>query len=103
MMVIGLRGPFGTAHDHPDLREGMAVIHAQHQGLPLPCRQGPDRLPQAVLQLGPGDRKSTRLNSSHVKISYAGCCLKKKKDYEPCVARRKKRFSLREGQDVHWI
>src|SRR5436309_13359089 len=26
----------------------------------------------------PGDRKSTRLNSSHVKISYAVFCLKKK-------------------------
>src|SRR3989442_12051360 len=25
------------------------------------------------------DRKSTRLNSSHVRISYAGFCLKKKK------------------------
>src|SRR5207302_11515003 len=30
-------------------------------------------------QLG-GDRKSTRLNSSHVKISYAVFCLKKKKN-----------------------
>src|SRR5690606_41446327 len=28
----------------------------------------------------PADRKSTRLNSSHVKISYAVFCLKKKKD-----------------------
>src|SRR5690606_41768539 len=28
------------------------------------------------------DRKSTRLNSSHVKISYAVFCLKKKKYYE---------------------
>src|SRR5690606_26647685 len=28
---------------------------------------------------GDGDRKSTRLNSSHVKISYAVFCLKKKK------------------------
>src|SRR5690606_39682374 len=28
---------------------------------------------------GIGDRKSTRLNSSHVKISYAVFCLKKKK------------------------
>src|SRR6266511_5241666 len=28
-----------------------------------------------------GDRKSTRLNSSHVKISYAVFCLKKKKQY----------------------
>src|SRR5256885_10662783 len=29
---------------------------------------------------GPGDRKSTRLNSSHLVISYAVFCLKKKKD-----------------------
>src|SRR5690625_6483005 len=29
--------------------------------------------------LRPGDRKSTRLNSSHVAISYAVFCLKKKK------------------------
>src|SRR5690554_7625516 len=29
--------------------------------------------------LGHGDRKSTRLNSSHVRISYAVFCLKKKK------------------------
>src|SRR5690625_7128451 len=28
------------------------------------------------------DRKSTRLNSSHVAISYAVFCLKKKKDYK---------------------
>src|SRR5690606_40654165 len=28
------------------------------------------------------DRKSTRLNSSHVKISYAVCCLKKKRKDE---------------------
>src|SRR2546426_3908703 len=30
---------------------------------------------------GGGDRKSTRLNSSHLVISYAVFCLKKKKDY----------------------
>src|SRR5690606_41983477 len=29
-----------------------------------------------------GDRKSTRLNSSHVKISYAVFCLKKKRIYD---------------------
>src|SRR5437667_7635047 len=28
----------------------------------------------------PGDRKSTRLNSSHITISYAVFCLKKKKN-----------------------
>src|SRR5690606_41821710 len=30
-----------------------------------------------------GDRKSTRLNSSHVKISYAVFCLKKKQTTKP--------------------
>src|SRR5437667_6492260 len=30
-------------------------------------------------QKGPGDRKSTRLKSSHITISYAVFCLKKKK------------------------
>src|SRR2546426_5421971 len=30
----------------------------------------------------PGDRKSTRLNSSHLVISYAVFCLKKKKNNE---------------------
>src|SRR3712207_7260097 len=31
-----------------------------------------------------GDRKSTRLNSSHANISYAVFCLKKKKKRDPC-------------------
>src|SRR5690606_15721458 len=35
--------------------------------------------PRAVSGADPADRKSTRLNSSHVKISYAVFCLKKKK------------------------
>src|SRR5215471_20527779 len=44
-------------------------------GFPWSCRgwgTGPDRR-------SAGDRKSTRLNSSHVEISYAVFCLKKKK------------------------
>src|SRR2546426_7145951 len=35
--------------------------------------------PFGVAQLSEGDRKSTRLNSSHLVISYAVFCLKKKK------------------------
>src|SRR5438132_4048643 len=35
-------------------------------------------------QLGEGDRKSTRLNSSHTVISYAVFCLKKKTHTEWC-------------------
>src|SRR5260221_10788295 len=32
-----------------------------------------------------GDRKSTRLNSSHTVISYAVFCLKKKKKHDACT------------------
>src|SRR5207253_6280894 len=38
----------------------------------------PERLLRAL------DRKSTRLNSSHVAISYAVFCLKKKKNHRRC-------------------
>src|SRR6266498_5361222 len=38
---------------------------------------------------GPGDRKSTRLNSSHVRISYAVFCLKKKKKQRQLTAERR--------------
>src|SRR5690606_41117936 len=36
------------------------------------------------------DRKSTRLNSSHVKISYAVFCLKKKKERTPAAAAQRR-------------
>src|SRR2546426_4601394 len=38
-----------------------------------------DRRGRPRLVMGAGDRKSTRLNSSHLVISYAVFCLKKKK------------------------
>src|SRR5690606_41430170 len=55
----GVRG--AAAHRHAAARAGVAGLPAGHAG---------------VRHL---DRKSTRLNSSHVKISYAVFCLKKKK------------------------
>src|SRR5690606_41982258 len=64
----------GVVHHHPQCRVGGRDVQ------PL--------IVQRLLQLTgqPGavleeveDRKSTRLNSSHVKISYAVFCLKKKK------------------------
>src|SRR5690606_41586940 len=43
------------------------------------CRRTTDsQVPRRVVFDILGDRKSTRLNSSHVKISYAVFCLKKK-------------------------
>src|SRR5690606_40022861 len=47
-------------------------VGSNHLRLGLPARLGGD------LAEGLEDRKSTRLNSSHVKISYAVFCLKKK-------------------------
>src|SRR5690349_22725898 len=53
-------------------REGVALDRAvAHQGAERPGHCGAAR--------AAGDRKSTRLNSSHVEISYAVFCLKKKK------------------------
>src|SRR2546430_8180778 len=40
-----------------------------------------ERSPWVVVRLCLGDRKSTRLNSSHSQISYAVFCLKKKKTH----------------------
>src|SRR6266496_4562857 len=42
-------------------------------------RRAPSRLAAPQAPHRPRDRKSTRLNSSHVEISYAVFCLKKKK------------------------
>src|SRR6266566_7570927 len=45
------------------------------------------------------DRKSTRLNSSHLVISYAVFCLKKKKTkYEPLISHKKKTNKLPKKQ-----
>src|SRR5690606_41493741 len=44
-----------------------------------PARSARRPRPGTVPRRSGGDRKSTRLNSSHVKISYAVFCLKKKK------------------------
>src|SRR5690606_41624977 len=45
------------------------------EGAPSPIYEGEDGVIARLLS-GPEDRKSTRLNSSHVKISYAVFCLK---------------------------
>src|SRR6266511_5997258 len=46
------------------------------------------------------DRKSTRLNSSHVKISYAVFCLKKKKKKKKRVREKKKKKRREERKKV---
>src|SRR5690349_23285820 len=46
---------------------------------PTPQLEMTRGVPAAILPAFSRDRKSTRLNSSHVEISYAVFCLKKKK------------------------
>src|SRR5690349_23984179 len=55
-------------------RQGRQVRHVAQ-----PARAARARAQEQRRAQGRGDRKSTRLNSSHVEISYAVFCLKKKK------------------------
>src|SRR5437870_11374163 len=64
-------GELAEIHDSAH-REGPAVSERLRRPAQVRAARGLER--QALL-----DRKSTRLNSSHVAISYAVFCLKKKK------------------------
>src|SRR5437588_10237784 len=80
--------PRSTLFPYTTLFRSRLVDHGAH-GRGVPDRRDPaDSLPGDVPYLlgaghrhlvGAGDRKSTRLNSSHTVISYAVFCLKKKK------------------------
>src|SRR5690606_39341771 len=67
-----------------DLAIGIAIARAQRQRAPQVFQRQVGAAIAAVdagdadVRVGGEDRKSTRLNSSHVKISYAVFCLKKK-------------------------
>src|SRR2546426_7309401 len=75
------------------------AVRREHQGLRRHRLEAVERLEVQTERIDPGlfgpdaDRKSTRLNSSHLVISYAVFCLKKKKknrqhaaSYVPCRA-----------------
>src|SRR5690349_23929732 len=59
-------------------------------------RHMPVRAPQPGEIQSTTDRKSTRLNSSHVEISYAVFCLKKKKKKNTPTNRNKHQHSTRQ-------
>src|SRR3712207_8427558 len=64
-------------------REGAVNIMVHMRGDPMAFAPRLREIPAAVdptLRVSQIDRKSTRLNSSHANISYAGFCLKKKKN-----------------------
>src|SRR5690606_41247174 len=75
--------------------DAQPLAHAQGVGPhPVAGRRGQPRLLQHLVHpavrdaVAGGDRKSTRLSSSHVKISYAVFCLKKKKVKIACDVQR---------------
>src|SRR5690606_10751827 len=74
--------PLGTAPDHMG-EHAKACWFEIETYAPSGVLRGADRLlleiASELLAEFRADRKSTRLNSSHVKISYAVFCLKKKK------------------------
>src|SRR3712207_6907831 len=89
------RPPRSTLFPYTTLFRSRVVSHpsrcllrqADHPGEPHPVlgevlEEEAVDLGQGVAR-GDGDRKSTRLNSSHANISYAVFCLKKKKQDNP--------------------
>src|SRR5207249_11969838 len=80
---------FRSAARLPDLRDALFDVSQEVHTPPIARTAGPDAPAPGDLHAadaGPHgrDRKSTRLNSSHVSISYAVFCLKKKKKNKYC-------------------
>src|SRR5690625_3476741 len=69
----------------PTTREPILVVHPKDADL-LEGHPVADIARVTPEEVVPRDRKSTRLNSSHVAISYAVFCLKKKKQTHPTSA-----------------
>src|SRR5256885_11321605 len=67
------QGAYHTAADLPEGSNGQTGTSADKEYYPPSVYRNSPR----------GDRKSTRLNSSHLVISYAVFCLKKKKFIHP--------------------
>src|SRR5690554_7611084 len=64
----------------PALAQAVALPQLVRVAPPaLPTEAPPEPEPEPEVKPQVADRKSTRLNSSHVRISYAVFCLKKKK------------------------
>src|SRR3712207_7229572 len=90
------RPPRSTLFPYTTLFRSAVRDHGGNERVCTCAAVGDDRSPGGGRPAGPaagrrcpgsgrtdGDRKSTRLNSSHANISYAVFCLKKKKTYIP--------------------
>src|SRR5205814_6448194 len=68
-----------SLHDALPISHGPDALAARPRGPSRRAAAGREPRRRAADRRGSRDRKSTRLNSSHLGISYAVCCLKKKK------------------------
>src|SRR5215813_9347523 len=89
-LYTGLSGP-GLAPGAGGIEAGAgAATSVDPRRCPARCGPAPSGAPRGAGRPSAGrgreDRKSTRLNSSHVRISYAVFCLKKKKKKVPELA-----------------
>src|SRR5215203_155207 len=76
--------PYTTLFRSPDSTSAQAFSRA------VTLWSGPTASSRSRMRPSTGDRKSTRLNSSHANISYAVFCLKKKKKTTPVTYSNKK-------------
>src|SRR5207253_11475180 len=75
--VLASPGPFSECNPYPIARA------RESESILGPVRSSPTACRNVGRGINLGrDRKSTRLNSSHVAISYAVFCLKKKNEHE---------------------
>src|SRR5690554_7249359 len=90
----GLRSSMGNSHGIMEGAEPLPLLGGEQAGRSLGevgqhavgagAHEAGQRLEDHAIGVQPAvleDRKSTRLNSSHVRISYAVFCLKKKKNH----------------------
>src|SRR5699024_11351204 len=84
-------------------QERVAVSGVQETGQPFAGGRQAQRVGQLSALPGSRDRKSTRLNSSHVSISYAVFCLKKKKETENGTNGTYKQKTSRWQAAVTWM
>src|SRR5438105_12290193 len=90
------RPPRSTLFPYTTLFRSFA--HERGSGRTAGWRKGNDR--DIGFCSSGGDRKSTRLNSSHEWISYAVFCLKKKKKNKKKYTRIKKDAKRRDENDI---
>src|SRR6266851_6261112 len=85
------RPPRSTLFPYTTLFRSRAARGTSRTRRETPCRPGRARSPARRSGGAAQDRKSTRLNSSHITISYAVFCLKKKKKKTTKLTKKKKK------------